>query len=121
MMLHVSRDDESHGAYRKRIVARHARAQPCLGRHISEQGNRGKANPPELLDMSFPGDIVGASARRRDVLVVARQRSVEAAGEPERSKRKRALRVADMIQHLPDAPFVRRIPMERTLLRNSPD
>src|ERR1700722_13600352 len=55
---------------------------------------------------------------RRNSLIVARQRSLEAASEPQRAEGKSPLRVGDMVHNLPDAPAVRRVAMDRSLFGN---
>src|SRR5437016_8325978 len=63
--------------------------------------------------MGGPGDLVGLSAGCRDVLVVAGQGTLKAARKPERAKGKGALGVGDVVQHLPDAPFIGRVAVQR--------
>ena len=118
MVCQMPGDDIRQSAYRNAIVARDAASAPRLSRHIPEQGNRSQTHPPELLNVRGPGDGVRPGANRRDVLVIAGQGSIETARKPEDSKRKGPLRVCDTIQHLPDTPLVRRVPVQRFFFRN---
>ena len=63
--------------------------------------------------MGGPGDQVRLSTRCRHVLVVAGQGTFETARKPEGAKGKGALGVGDMVQHLPDALFLRRVAVQR--------
>ena len=54
-----------------------------------------------------------------DVLVVARERALEAAGEPESAGHEEALRVVDVIDDLADAPLLRLVAVKRLLLGNA--
>ena len=68
--------------------------------------------------MGGPGDQVRLSTRCRHVLVVAGQGTFETARKPEGAKGKGALGVGDMVQHLPDAPFLRRVAVQRFFFRD---
>ena len=80
-------------ADRERIVAGHAAPGPRLIWQLLEERAGGFANGAELLDEALPLDVV--SARRVDghVLVEARERRVEPACEPERTKDEETLTV----------------------------
>jgi hypothetical protein len=56
--------------------------------------------------------------RDGDVLIETRQGSVEAAGEPKGAIEKHALGVADVVQELPDGPFIGRVAVERFFFRD---
>jgi hypothetical protein len=72
-----------------------------------------EAHALELLDMGGPGDLVGLSAGYRDVMIIAGQGTLKAARKPQRAKGKGALAIGDMVQHLPDAPFIGRVTVQR--------
>ena len=59
--------------------------------------------------MGGPGDVVGFGAGCRHVLIVAGQRSIETARKPEGAKGEGPLGIGDVVQHLPDAPFLWRV------------
>src|SRR2546421_144994 len=100
MMRYVPRDDKGQRAHRKGIAARDPRPYPSLRRHIGEKRNRREPHMTELLDVAGPGELICRRASRRNVLIVAGQRSLKTARKPQSSKRKRPLCIADMIQHL---------------------
>ena len=66
--------------------------------------------------MAGPRDLVGAGRGAGDVLIVAREWRVEAAGEPECAGYEHALGVVDVIENLADAPLLRLVAVERLFL-----
>src|SRR5579859_1812825 len=111
----VARDDISKGPHREGIITGYAAPHPGFGRHIGKQGDRSETHGPEFLGVSGPRELVGGSPACRDFLIVAGQRRLETSGKPERSERKSPLRVSNMIEHLPDAPFIRGVAVPRFL------
>ena len=71
-----------------------------------------------LVDVALPGALLGAGGGHGDVLIEARQRAVESAGEPERTKGEQAFGVIQVPDDFADGPFVRRVPMARLLVAN---
>src|SRR6266581_3851269 len=118
MVGKVSGDDVCQGAHGEVIVAGDAASRPRLRWHIPEKRNGGEAHAPELLDVGGPGDLVRLSARCCYVLVVAWQGTLKAARKRERAKRKSALGVGDVVQHLPHAPLLRRVVVQRFFFRD---
>jgi hypothetical protein len=78
MVRDVSRNDVCQGSNAERIIAGNALPHPRLARHVSEERNGRPADLVEFIDMRRPGHLVRIGARRGYVLIVARQRSVEA-------------------------------------------
>src|SRR6266545_4891522 len=112
----MSGRDVREGPHAEGIPAGDAAPPPGLRRQIAEEGDSREADPAELLDVTGPRDLVGASRGGADLLVVARERAVEAAGEPECAGDEHALGVVDVTDDLPDAPLLRRVTVKRLLL-----
>jgi len=118
MVRHVSRNDISHRPHRERIAASYPAPPPSLRRRIPQQRNCREPHAPELLYMRGPRNPIRPRARSSNILIKSRQRLRKAARKPNRPERKGPLRIAHVIQHLPDAPLLRRITPKRLLLRN---
>src|SRR6059036_3246620 len=56
---------------------------------------------------------------RRDVLIEARKRAVEAAREPQGPRHEQPLGVVHMAENLPDTPLVGRVTDQRLFIRNA--
>ena len=82
MMRPMSRGNESHGPDGKLIVTGNSASHPRIVRHIPEQRNAGSADVPEFLDMRRPGNSIGGSSGRGNILIITRQRCIESSSEP---------------------------------------
>lgn len=98
------------------IPAGHSAPHPGLGRQISEKGQTSQADRAELFDMTGPRKLVGLCSGSTNVLIVARQWAVEAAGKPECTGKEDPLAVVDVIEYLADAPLFGRVAIERFLV-----
>lgn len=116
----VPRGDVRERAHRERIVARDPLSRPRLRWEVPEEGLGREPDGPKLLEMPRPRDVVRLRGRGSLVLIVTRQRAVEASGEPERAEREEPLGVVDVSEDLARAPLAGRIPLARALLRESP-
>src|SRR5215472_4192993 len=119
MMRRVTGHDVGHGPHRKCIAARRSLALPGLGRKVSEEREGREADLAKLLNMTGPGNRVGSGCANGDVLFKAGQGTIKPAGEPECARDEDSLRIVDVIPQLADAPFVRRVPIERLLFGNT--
>src|SRR5205823_6566288 len=73
-------------SHRHRVVARDAAAHPRLGRKAAKERDRRRTDREELFHVTVPVALVGSGSSRRDVLIEAGKRAVEAACEPERAE-----------------------------------
>src|SRR5271170_3120941 len=106
MVGEMSRNDIRQGANREAVVAGDAAARPGFGGHIFKKRNGGEADLAEFFDVGCPGNLVGSGVGGGDILIVAGEGLLEAASEPESAEGEGAFAVGDVVQHLPDAPFV---------------
>lgn len=113
MMSEMACADERERADGEWIVAGDAATHPCGSGHVGEERIGGEADATKIFDVRGPGIIVGMGAGNADVLVVAGQRRVEAAREPQSSKCEGAFGVRNVAQDLADRPFVRSVPVKR--------
>jgi hypothetical protein len=85
----------------------------------SESKNaRVAAHVAELVDVALPGAFVGRRVRHRNLLVEARKRRVETAGEPERARHEQPLAIVDVREHLANAPLVSGMATPRVFVGN---
>src|SRR5215470_10585382 len=119
MMRRVTGHDVGHGPHRKRIAARHSLALPGLGRKVAEEREGREADLAKFLNMTGPGNGAGSGCANGDVLLKAGQGTIKPAGEPECAGDEDSLRVVYMVPYFPDAPFVRRVPIQRLLFGNA--
>jgi hypothetical protein len=70
-MLEVAGGDEGQRPDSEGVPAGDARSHPGLGRQVLEESQRGQADPPELLDVAGPRDVVGAGPGCGDPLIEA--------------------------------------------------
>jgi hypothetical protein len=70
-------------------------------------------NGEELINVLCPGDFIGLGRGDRYVLIEAGKRRRKFTRKPESAKNKEPLTVIHMIKHLPDAPFISSIAMQR--------
>src|SRR5262245_61689866 len=106
VMDHVAGHDVGEGPHTERIPARGSAPLPRLPRQVAEESETRGPDGAELLQVTRPGHRVGSRASRRDVLLVARQRALQAAGEPEGAERHQPLDVVQVPEHLAQAPLV---------------
>src|SRR5215471_14266914 len=118
VVVEVARRDVGEGADGEGISAGDAGAAPGLRRNVAEERDRRAAHALEVLDEGGPGDVVGAGLGRRDVLIEARQRGVEAAREPERAGHEEPLAIAHVVDDLANRPLARLVGVQRLLTRD---
>src|SRR6185437_5982963 len=118
MVRRVPRGEKCQGAHRKRFVTGDSASHPRIRWHVLVKRKRREPHPSERLNVRGPSNSVGICAGDGHVLIETRQRSLEAASKPQRAKSDKPFRVVEVVQHLPDAPFVRRVAVQRLLLRN---
>src|SRR5437899_10514338 len=114
----MASDDVGQCPYREAIVARDAAAQPCSRRYVPEQRDGRSPHGLEFFYVSRPRHSVCLRSSSCGVLVVAGQRALKPASEPQSPKRRRPLGISDVIEHLANAPLFRSIPVERLFLRD---
>src|SRR5437868_4500576 len=94
-------------AHRKRIVAGDAAPIPCVVRERIDEGQCCVANRFEFLDVASKRSFVSTRAKHANILIKARQRTVEPPSEPERPAGENSLTVIHMTHDLADAPLAR--------------
>src|SRR5262249_38076018 len=119
MMRRVPGHDVGYGPHRKRIAARRSLALPGLGRKVAEEREGREADLAKLLNMTGPGNRVGSGCANGGVLLKAGQGTIKPASEPECARDEHPLRVVHVVPYLPDAPFVRRVPIQRLFFGNA--
>ncbi len=116
MVGHVAGRDERRRTDGKRIAARRPGSHPCVRGKVAEQRDGRQAHALEFLHVRCPRNAIGPRARDCDLLVETGQGRIESTREPQRPKGESTFGVADVIQHLANAPFARAVPVQRFLL-----
>src|SRR5439155_20488946 len=114
----VAGGDVGQRPHREGVSAGDAAPAPGFVRKVAEESNRRQPDAPEFLDVVGPRALVCPRAGRGDVLVEARKRSFEPAGEPERPGDEEPFAVVDVVDDLADRPLLRRVGPEALLLGN---
>src|SRR5688572_4103675 len=112
----MPRRDVRERANTERIPAGDTAARPGLRGKVAEERHRRAPDRLKVVEKVRPRALVGARLPYRDVLLEARQRTVESAREPERAKGEETLGVAQMVDHLANAPLVGRVAMQGLLV-----
>src|ERR1041385_415152 len=111
-MRRVSRNDPRDRPNAESLVARRAGPRPCRIRQTPEEVHGGRAQRLEFGEMGGPAGPLGIGRFRGHHLIEARQWGLKAARKPEGAESEESLAVIEMVEHLADAPFVRRVAVE---------